>query len=792
MSTVCQYLVQHGVALLAAATCLLAVGCMATALQRTPIHRQRAGELTVLAVLIWAVLACIPMPRYSLSETWSVVSAAWESMQPAQRSSLTEADPDALPHLPPTVSETAKALDESTAETGLPIADTKTITAEDPAQWKLLCEPELATASKSSSWNAQIEAPSASSAETAGVTTSILPASDPASAVDSRHVVWLFYVAGGLACLAWLILGRVLLLQILHSATSPAPWLQELYQAIPFCRRRPRLLVSPRCTRALSFSVWKPTIVLPASDCQEDRAGSIRHVLRHELAHVGQGDAWGHLLFNLAFPLLYFHPLYWRLRSQAYLAAELIADDWAAGRSAKTTYVEALVGLVRQRNGCSLAYFGFPQIFGSRSQFYRRMQMLLSREVPLAPRCSKLWRLIYPTVCLMAVLLAAAAVGVVPASGQEEAVATDKATSDRKMVFETDEAASDGEMAFETVTSPAGMAEVTDLAAEASGADVPEADKDREELQAALVAMRQELASLKRQLAKQQSAKDGRRKQFEDQQAARVQAAKDSAAAGSSLKQLFQKTQAVQQQSGTPKAVLQKPQTRAEQGKDTAGVMSLLQALGAGKAAKEKEAAMVEYKKALEANKATQELRAAIDLLRERGYVSESVAEDEGERLEIPSATLNTFRPSVRGSSGSAAGNATAKAWIPAFGDLSGGGRGQLDLVALATAYSDAIANLEVTKLQYEHLAQLQKTNTVSTQEVSIAAIQVKAAERKLTLLRRIAKSALKAAEVERGAVAAQYSREKKAGGNARQTLETQISQAQSRIEILRSILAAN
>ena len=86
----------------------------------------------------------------------------------------------------------------------------------------------------------------------------------------------------------------------------------------------------------------------------------------------------------------------------------------------------------------------------------------------------------------------------------------------------------------------------------------------------------------------------------------------------------------------------------------------------------------------------------------------------------------------------------------------------------------------------------MQKTNAISTQEVSIAAIQVRAAERKLTLLRRIAKSALKAAEVERGAVEAQNSREKKVGGNARQTLETRISQAQSRIEILRSILAAN
>ena len=91
--------------------------------------------------------------------------------------------------------------------------------------------------------------------------------------------------------------------------------------------------------------------------CSEERATALRCVLRHELTHVARRDALGQLLFNLAFPLFYFHPLYWWLRSRVHLAAELIADDRAVDGEAKPCYVQALIDLARRRAAACVSEF---------------------------------------------------------------------------------------------------------------------------------------------------------------------------------------------------------------------------------------------------------------------------------------------------------------------------------------------------------------------------------------------------------------------------------------------------
>ncbi len=63
MSVLIQFLVGHSAMFLGGATCLLLVGAIAVLAVRTPIHRQRMGEMTILAVLVWLILACLPLPR---------------------------------------------------------------------------------------------------------------------------------------------------------------------------------------------------------------------------------------------------------------------------------------------------------------------------------------------------------------------------------------------------------------------------------------------------------------------------------------------------------------------------------------------------------------------------------------------------------------------------------------------------------------------------------------------------------------------------------------------------------
>src|SRR3954470_24122991 len=49
--------------LLVGMTVLLALGCLLVRFTRSPVHRQRLGEMTLVAVLAWSLLALLPLPR---------------------------------------------------------------------------------------------------------------------------------------------------------------------------------------------------------------------------------------------------------------------------------------------------------------------------------------------------------------------------------------------------------------------------------------------------------------------------------------------------------------------------------------------------------------------------------------------------------------------------------------------------------------------------------------------------------------------------------------------------------
>lgn len=63
MSGIVQLLAEHGLMLLGGATALLLAGAVAALVVRSPVHRQRICELSVLATLAWVGLAAIPLPR---------------------------------------------------------------------------------------------------------------------------------------------------------------------------------------------------------------------------------------------------------------------------------------------------------------------------------------------------------------------------------------------------------------------------------------------------------------------------------------------------------------------------------------------------------------------------------------------------------------------------------------------------------------------------------------------------------------------------------------------------------
>lgn len=57
------FLVRNGPMLLTGVTALLLAGCLLASACRSPLHRQRVCELSVLAALAWAIAASLPLPR---------------------------------------------------------------------------------------------------------------------------------------------------------------------------------------------------------------------------------------------------------------------------------------------------------------------------------------------------------------------------------------------------------------------------------------------------------------------------------------------------------------------------------------------------------------------------------------------------------------------------------------------------------------------------------------------------------------------------------------------------------
>jgi beta-lactamase regulating signal transducer with metallopeptidase domain len=434
------WLAPHLPLALVAVSVLLAIGGTALVFARSPAHRQRIGELTLAAALGWLILAAIPLPRWlpaddapdagmsqigpngaSFGHVRAQVGASWRETEARATTSQNSTPESAIDrrlvgpvdptHAPssPIVAPTISTNELFSHDGG--IATTPQAVTEVP----LVVET---TAIDSKADDVKL----ASGGTAQSLISSILR---PNEIEDRGANRWLraaacAYLIGVALAAFWLLFGHALLIRERFTAASPPAWLYRmLHIAVSQWRGRlPRLIVSRRSSRPLSWGIWRPIICLPERICHTANRDQLRTILLHELGHNRRSDARGNLLFELAFPVLFFHPLYWWLRSQVRMAAELVADDWAARQTGKENYVAQLVALARGSGRRRLLLAG-TGVFSSPSQFYRRMQMLLARENPLITRPSKFWRIASMAGFAAAVALGAALAGNRPAAGQQ-------------------------------------------------------------------------------------------------------------------------------------------------------------------------------------------------------------------------------------------------------------------------------------------------------------------------------------------------------------------------------------
>jgi beta-lactamase regulating signal transducer with metallopeptidase domain len=389
MNTFINTVVTSGTALFAGVTLLLFFGCLAVAAHRSPVHRQRLAELAIVATLVWVILAVTPLPRPLARGYFAQLSSMLaEKNPPAPAASAAESSPPTTTTTPLFIATTeVEGIAFDDCALNEPVPSTGEWLQSTPASLTLVPdggETNPTPAGVSPTATAAAEAPT------------IVPSRIAAFLQTNWKLLLLGAYAVGVAlCALWIALGRGLLAVILWTSKRPEPWLDNLFADLCDERgtRRARLVIAKRYPRAMSFGIFRPTIVLPASQCLPQNAELLRHVLRHELVHVGRCDAWGTLLFNVSFLFLFFHPAFWWLRSRARLSAELVADEWAATRSSRDEYARELIAFVRATRRSTFLPAGATGILGSTTPFSRRIEMLIRRERPLEMHSSPAWRL---------------------------------------------------------------------------------------------------------------------------------------------------------------------------------------------------------------------------------------------------------------------------------------------------------------------------------------------------------------------------------------------------------------
>ena len=89
--SVVTWLAEYGAVFIAGSTVILGCGSLVVLCSRAPVHRQRVAELAVLATLVWAAVAAIPMPRITAGD-----ATLPPALSPASAADAAPVSPEAL------------------------------------------------------------------------------------------------------------------------------------------------------------------------------------------------------------------------------------------------------------------------------------------------------------------------------------------------------------------------------------------------------------------------------------------------------------------------------------------------------------------------------------------------------------------------------------------------------------------------------------------------------------------------------------------------------------------------
>ncbi len=192
--------------------------------------------------------------------------------------------------------------------------------------------------------------------------------------------------------LGWWLAGVAQLLRLLAASVSAPQDVSDLFLKIagPGCKRV-RLVSSQRVPLAITCTLWRPFMVLPA-DLIAEGGAALEYCLAHEWSHIEGRDSERWHLTTLAQVCFFYVPFLWWLRRQVRLCQDYLADARAAQQARQTEdYAEYLVSLARYHLAptASIAL----GIGDRQSNLNRRIHMLLDRRQSLERRPPARWSL---------------------------------------------------------------------------------------------------------------------------------------------------------------------------------------------------------------------------------------------------------------------------------------------------------------------------------------------------------------------------------------------------------------
>ncbi len=448
MSMLVNLVAEHIGLFAAGSSLLLALGALAMCCCKSPAHRLRLGMLSLASVLVWLPPALIPWPRPVLwTHAFQPSQHVWQlPARPAHKQTFSAGKRRLGLHVPRTgkpaivklpagqkhfAAETAERIQPGNVDHKPRHVPVQRPTIERPNQ-ESLHTPGSRHAAQSPAGQPPLAYGRASDGEVLALPeTEVETSGMPSLAVELRWSAvrqWLAAIAciACMACLGWLLAAHTLLAIVRRRSCNPPCWLARLFAQVHSRggslnsrrRRTASLRVSYVLRRPVVCGLWRPVVLLPAAICHPSQADLLQSVLQHELAHVRHKDAWLRLLANVTLPLLCLHPIYWWICRCVRLDSELLADAAAANERGLFSYASHMIELARRCRWPCRAWPAALGMLGTRTQFYRRMKMLLQRKQPLTVRPTSRWWAMALLGALSAVTPTIVCVGVRPLAAQ--------------------------------------------------------------------------------------------------------------------------------------------------------------------------------------------------------------------------------------------------------------------------------------------------------------------------------------------------------------------------------------